>query len=85
LLAVYATCKQILNNQRIYGSGYLTIDQNVNIDGITVVVLTLSLFSAETRIHIYADSLISAYRLHIQPPRTILLFLSCCFNQFYQF
>jgi hypothetical protein len=35
-------------------------------------------------IHTYVDSLISTYRLHIQPPQTILLFLSSCFNQFYQ-
>jgi hypothetical protein len=45
-VAVYATCKQILKNQPNYGVGYLTIDQNVNIDGLTVVVL-LRLFSAD--------------------------------------
>jgi hypothetical protein len=31
----------------MYGFGYLTVDQNVNIDGLTAVVLPLSLFSAD--------------------------------------
>jgi hypothetical protein len=46
-VAVYVTCKQILKNQRTYEFRYLTSDQNVNIDGLTVVVLTLGLFSAD--------------------------------------
>jgi hypothetical protein len=41
-VAVYATCKQILKNQRMYGFGYQTVDQNVNIDVLTVVALVLN-------------------------------------------
>jgi hypothetical protein len=31
----------------MYGFGYLTVDQNVHIDGLAVVVLLLSLFNAD--------------------------------------
>jgi hypothetical protein len=48
MVAVYATCKQISKNQCMYRfGGHITIDKNVNIDGLTVVMLLLSLFSVD--------------------------------------
>jgi hypothetical protein len=90
-VAVYATCKQIPKNQCMHVV-VVPVDFNVGMFWCQLSCFTHLLnqmavfaFSNFSLVFLYTDSLISAYRLHIQPqwtnlPAFILLFLSILIN-----